>query len=185
MKKLISILFAAILSVSAFAQTKSRVLVAYYSDTGTTEKIAKWIAEETDAATFKVRLKNPYSQADLNWRDSGSRVNREMNDPSLVKNEAVGTLPNLDDYDIIYIGYPIWWGDASLGIRAWVGGLDFGKKTVIPFCTSGSSPIGGSAKTLQAVSKGGNWNSGRRFGAGSSRSEVRAWLKTVSNSGLK
>lgn len=113
MKKLISILFAAILSVGAFAQTKSRVLVACYSDTGTTEKIAKWIAEETDAATFKVRLKNPYSKADLNWRDSGS------------------------------------------------------------------------AKTLQAVSKGGNWNSGKRFGAGSSRSEVRAWLKTVSNSGLK
>ncbi len=179
MKKIAALLSVLLVCFSAFAKPKNKTLVVYFSQTGNTDSVSKFIANETGADLFKVELTRPYTAEELNWRDENSRISVELKSGTLPDNSVVKEVPNLKDYDTVFIGYPIWRGTPSFGIQTWVKGKDFGKKTIIPFCTSGSSPIGDTPKKLQSISKNGNWLYGKRFGKTATQKEVSDWLKNI------
>lgn len=156
---------------------KTKVLVAYFSATGSTERVAGYIAQATDADLFEMEPVEPYTSADLNYGISSSRVSREHNDPSLQDIELVKTTPdNWADYDVVFIGYPIWWHAAAWPVNHFVTDNDFTGKTVIPFCTSASSPLEGSDEKLAAMTETGEWKPGQRFQSGASQSAVETWV---------
>lgn len=149
-------------------------LVAYYSASGTTERIADYIAEEMNADVFIITPVNEYTDADLNWTDSSSRVVQEHNNPDTRHVELVQTIPdNFESYDNVFIGYPIWWQEAAWVVDDFVTENDFTGKNVIPFCTSMSSPLGESGTKLAAMAGTGNWIEGIRFTSRSSEEDVK------------
>lgn len=157
-----------------------KTLVVYYSATGNTENVANYIAAATNGDLFKLEPAEPYSDADLNWRDDNSRVVREHDNPderdvALVKN----TVENWDEYDTVFIGYPIWWGIAAWPVDGFIEANDFTGKTVIPFATSSSSGLGESGKLLAQKAGTGDWQEGRRFRSGVSESDVTAWVESL------
>ncbi|MCI8468877.1 MAG: flavodoxin [Eggerthellaceae bacterium] len=157
-----------------------KVLVAYYSATGSTRAVAEDIAADLGADLFEITPAEPYGADDLNWRDEGSRVSREHDDPSLRDVALVQTVPDgFAGYDTVFVGYPIWWGGAAWPVDGFVETNDFSGKTVIPFCTSSSSGLGSSAADLAAVARGGNWLPGQRFSSGVAREDVTRWVGTL------
>ena len=157
-----------------------KTLVVYYSATGNTENVANYIATATDGDLFELEPAEPYSDADLNWTDDNSRVVREHDNPderdiALVKS----TVENWDEYDTIFIGYPIWWGIAAWPVNGFIEANDFTGKTVIPFCTSSSSGLGESGKLLAEMAGTGDWQEGQRFRSGISESDVTAWVESL------
>ena len=159
-----------------------KALVVYYSASGNTERVAKDIAKAADADTMKLEPVKAYSSKDLDYRDQDSRVVKEHDDESLRDVALKKTKPdNWDQYDTVFIGYPIWWGIAAWPINGFIKGNDFSGKKVIPFCTSVSSPLGDSGKLLEEMAGGkGNWQEGKRFASGASSDEVASWAKSVS-----
>ena len=154
------------------------VLVVYFSATGHTESVANDIAEATVGDLFEITPAEPYTDEDLNWSDENSRVSREYADESLRDVELTTTeVENWDDYDTVFIGYPIWWGIAAWPVSSFVAANDFDGKTVIPFCTSSSSSLGESGGLLAELAAGGNWLEGRRFRGGASAADVAAWVE--------
>ena len=157
---------------------KGKVLVVYFSQTGTTEGVAKIIARETDADLIKLEVKNEYTRDDLNWNDKNSRVNREHDNPN---NRSVelknAVISNFASYDTVYIGYPIWWREASWVLDDFVKKNDFTEKTVIPFGTSMSTGDGTSGDRLKKLTKTGNWIAGQRFSSSYNETEVVNWVK--------
>ena len=157
---------------------KGKVLVVYFSQTGTTEGDAKNIARATDADLIKLEVKNEYTRDDLNWNDKNSRVNREHDNPN---NRSVelknAVISNFASYDTVYIGYPIWWGEASWVLDDFVKKNDFTEKTVIPFGTSMSTGDGTSGDRLKKLTKTGNWIAGQRFSSSYNETEVVNWVK--------
>lgn len=155
----------------------SRSLVVYFSATGNTERVAQMIAEETGADLFELTPSVPYTDADLDWTDPESRVNAEHEDESLRDIDLVEeTVPDWDDYDTVYLGYPIWWGIAAWPVDGFVRANDFTGKTVIPFATSSSSGMGQSGELLADLAGSGDWQEGMRFSSSASASEVQDWL---------
>ncbi|MEY8420801.1 flavodoxin [Oscillospiraceae bacterium 44-5] len=158
--------------------TGSRILVVYYSATGSTQRVGGYIADALNADTFELIPVNPYSDADLNWTNSSSRVNDEHDNPALRDIALVSTTPdNWADYDTVLIGYPIWWGIAAWPVDNFVKNNDFTGKTVIPFCTSSSSGLGQSGELLEEMAGTGNWQSGQRFSSSASQSQVASWAE--------
>lgn len=157
----------------------SKTLVVYFSATGTTENAAKMVAKATDGDIFALIPETPYSADDLDWTDDSSRVSEEHNDTSKrnIPLETV-TPENWDSYDTVFVGYPIWWGEAAYPVSTFVGENDFSDKTVIPFCTSSSSDIGDSGDALAQMAGSGNWLEGRRFSAGESEDAIAEWAKS-------
>ena len=154
-----------------------KTLVVYFSASGSTRRVAEAIAEATNADIFELVPTDPYTSADLNWTTAGSRVNREHDDESLRDIELESTtVDNWDDYDTVFIGYPIWWGIAAWSVDGFVKVNDFTGKTVIPFCTSASSGMGQSGKLLAEMAGTGDWQEGRRFSSGASESSVKEWV---------
>ena len=159
---------------------EAKTLVVYFSASGSTEKVANVIAEETGGNLFELEPVNPYSSEDLDWTADGSRVNLEHDDESLRSIELVNTsVENWDAYDTVFIGYPIWWGIAAWPVDEFITSNDFSGKTVIPFCTSASSGIGESATLLSEMAGTGNWQDGYRFSSSASDSEIIEWLSTL------
>lgn len=155
----------------------SKALVVYYSASGTTEKIAKYIANAANADIFEIQPVEPYTADDLDWTDESSRVVKEHDDESLRDVEiASTTVPHWDTYDTVFIGYPIWWGIAAWPTDGFVKANDFTGKTVIPFCTSASSGIGDSGKLLEEEAGTGNWLDGMRFRSSASEDDVKSWV---------
>ena len=156
--------------------TGSKTLVVYFSASGSTKAAAETIADELDADIFELVPTQPYSSDDLNWTVSGSRVNREHDNEALRDIALTQTTPaNWDEYDTVFIGYPIWWGIAAWPVNNFVKDNDFSGKTVIPFATSASSGMGQSGTLLEEMAGGGTWQSGQRFSSGASSSTVRDW----------
>jgi flavodoxin len=157
-----------------------KTLVVYFSASGNTEKVANYIAAATDADTFELIPEEPYTDDDLNWSDSSSRVvyehdNLEARDVKL----ANTSVPDWDTYDTVYIGYPIWWQIAAWPVDDFVKSNDFTGKTVIPFCTSSSSGLGESGTLLADEAGTGNWLEGQRFSSSASESTVQDWLSSL------
>ena len=156
------------------------VLVAYFSATGNTEAAAGYIADALGADTFAITPAEPYSSDDLNWSDENSRVSREHEDPALQTVALAETTPeNWEDYDTVFIGYPIWWGVAAWPVSSFVAANDFTGKTVIPFCTSSSSQLGESGALLEQAAGTGEWLDGQRFSGGVSESDIAQWLDSL------
>lgn len=155
--------------------TEHNILVVYFSATNTTERIAGFIQDELTADIFEIVPAVLYTSADLNYNNSNSRSSRENRDDS-VRPEIVGSVENMADYDVIYIGYPIWWGKAPKPVYTFLEAYDFSGKTMIPFCTSSSSGIGSNATYLQALTTGATWLSGQRFSSSSSQNAVASWI---------
>lgn len=156
------------------------VLVVYYSATGNTERVANSIAEATGGDLFEIEPTEPYTDDDLNWNDESSRVSREYEDESLRDVPLVNTtVDGWDDYDTVFIGYPIWWGIAAWPMDGFVEANDFSDKTVIPFATSASSGMGQSGELLADLAGTGDWQDGMRFSSGAGDDEVQEWVETL------
>lgn len=156
-----------------------KVLVAYFSVTNNTKNVAESIADLTNADLYAIEPEIPYTSADLNWRDENSRVMKEMSEGDFP--EMKSEVPSLEDYDAVFIGYPIWGGKAPNIVSYFVLESDLSGKTVIPFCTSSSSPFGTSDATLKELSDESTiWLPGHRFSSNSSRSSIKSWLDSLS-----
>ncbi len=153
----------------------SKILVAYFSCTGNTEKIANFIAGDLGAATYRITPETPYTSEDLNYNDDTARATLEQND-SDARPDISGGVANMKNYDVIFIGYPIWWGQAPKIMYTFVESYDFSGKTVIPFCTSGSSSIGSSASNLSFSAPEALWLNGNRFSGNASHESVTEWV---------
>lgn len=171
---------AASSSADASASSQSKALVVYYSATGTTKSVGDMIAEAVNADTFAAEAKETYTAEDLTWSNENSRVAMEHNDTAKQNSvELVSTsVTDWASYDTVFIGYPIWWGDAAWPINGFVTVNDFTGKTVIPFCTSASSELGDSGTGLAEKANGGNWLEGKRFSGSSTEAEIAQWAET-------
>lgn len=159
------------------AEENGGVLVVCFSATGTTRGVAERVAELTDADVKEIVPSQPYTAEDLNYNDPASRATVEQNDAK-TRPEIAEDI-SLDGYTTVYLGYPIWWGQAPRIMSTFVESHDFTGITVIPFCTSGSSDIGQSDDALAAQAGSGNWLQGRRFAAGVSDEELQAWIGEI------
>ena len=159
---------------------ESNVLVVSFPATGNTERVANAIAEATGGDLFELTPADPYTDADLDWTDESSRVVREYENPE-ERDVAltVDTPDNWADYDVVYLGYPIWWGIAAWPVNNFVASNDFTGKTVIPFCTSSSSGLGESGQLLADLAGTGTWLEGERFRSSASQEDVTAWVQSL------
>ena len=165
-------------SVSENEQYTGKILVVYFSASGNTERVAKDIAAVTGADLFEVVPAEPYTDDDLNYNNSSSRVSREHDNEALRNVElAAAEASNWGAYDTVFIGYPIWWGIAAWPVSSFAAANDFAGKTVIPFATSASSGMGNSGTLLAQTAGSGNWQLGHRFASGASAEDVQAWVK--------
>ncbi|MDE7453809.1 MAG: NAD(P)H-dependent oxidoreductase [Clostridia bacterium] len=149
-------------------------LVVYFSCTNTTKRVAEYIQEELDCDIYEIVPETPYTSADLNYNNNSSRSSIEQNDTDS-RPAISGQIEDFEKYDVVFIGYPIWWGIAPRILYTFVESYDFTNKTVIPFCTSGGSGVGNSATELSRIADGGEWKSGTRLS--SSQSAVVSWVK--------
>lgn len=151
-----------------------KALVAYFSATGTTAGVAERLATVIGADLFEIRPQQPYSDADLDWRDKQSRSSVEMADFNS-RPEIASKVENMEKYAVVFVGFPIWWYREPSIIDTFMEAYDFNGKTVIPFATSGGSPMGNSGVNMQKLAHGAKVDSGKRFSAGVSAEELKEW----------
>lgn len=162
---------------AADGTSDKKVLVAYFSATGTTENVAKLIADATKGELYKIKPKKDYSDADLDWTDQNSRSSREnanpASRPTIVKDKK-----SLDAYDVIYLGFPNWWNGAPRIINTFVETYELKGKKVIPFMTSGGSGIENSVKQLRKLYPDVKWQDGRLLNGATAKS-VKKWVESL------
>ncbi|NEG69158.1 flavodoxin [Bifidobacterium choloepi] len=158
----------------------SDVLVAYYSASGNTARVARAIADRMSGDLFEIVPDPQYTAADLDYRDPSSRVCREHDDPSMRHVSLLDSAPeHFARYSLVFVGYPIWWGVAAWPVNTFVTMNDFSGKTVVPFATSASSPLALSAEKLSGETTTGAWEPGHRFQSLATDAEVRDWLQSL------
>ncbi|MCD8301136.1 MAG: flavodoxin [Clostridiales bacterium] len=155
-----------------------KILVAYFSATGTTAKIAKKLAAAAGADLYEIEPEVPYTGADLDWTDKSSRSTIEMNDPAS-RPTIVKNLPDMGKYDIILLGFPIWWYEAPMIIHSFLESCDFSGKIIVPFATSGSSGMGKTNEKLKASCPGAVLLPGRMMNDNPSEADLRAWVERI------
>ena len=154
-----------------------KVLVAYFSATGTTKTLAEYAADAMAADLYEIIPEEPYTDEDLDYGNDQSRSSMEMNDPD-ARPSISGSVENMERYDTIILGYPIWHGQAPRIISTFLESYDFSGKTIVPFCTSHSSGIGSSASNLHSLCPDSTkWLDGERFEGGTSKETIRNWLE--------
>ena len=151
-----------------------KVLVAYFSATGVTAQAAQKVADATGGEVYAITPAKPYTDADLDWRDKQSRSSVEMNDPK-ARPALGGKRLDVSDYDVVFIGYPIWWDQAPRIINTFIESHDLKDKTVIPFATSGGSTISGSVATLKRCYPALEWKEGCLLNRVDEKT-VRTWI---------
>ena len=156
-----------------------KVLVAYFSATGVTKGVAGQLADAAGADLHEIKPEQPYTDADLNWKDDKSRSSLEMKDKSS-RPAITDKLDNMQDYDVVYVGFPIWWYTAPTIINTFMEAYDFTGKTVIPFATSGGSSIDKACADLKAAYPDVNWKPGKLLNS-PSKSDIDAWVKEAFN----
>lgn len=158
----------------------AKTIVVYFSAQNHTKNVATKIATNLSADIFEIEPVEAYTEDDLDWTDSTSRVSREHSNASL-QNVALQSVsvPNWDEYETVFIGYPIWWGDSAWPVDSFVKQVNFGNKTVVPFCTSHSSGLGTSDTDLKAKATGGNWQPGHRFSQDATDTEIKDWTSSL------
>lgn len=152
----------------------SKILTAYFSASGVTRRVAEKLAKETGADLFEIEPEIPYTDADLDWMDKKSRSTVEMNDRGC-RPAIRSRVENMEQYEVVFVGFPVWWYREPSIIDTFMEQYDFTGKTVVPFATSGGSGLGSSRKNMQALSAGARVEEGKRFGAGVSGRELAGW----------
>ena len=156
----------------------SNVLVTYFSVTNNTKKLANYAKEHLSCETFEIVPEQAYTSQDINYNNSDCRANKEQQDDSArpaIKNK----LDDLSKFDTIILGFPIWWGQAPKIMYTFIESYNFEGKTILPFCTSGSSPIRSSATNLSKSAPKANWLEGKRFASSTSKEEIGKWLDDI------
>ncbi len=177
-------------SIPAQAKDNKKIVILYFSATGTTKAVAKKIKKNTNGKLIEIKAADAYTSADIDWTDDNSRVTKEHNSASSpAKSSVRPKIKNLSAIkkavkkaDVVYIGYPIWWGEAPHIVYNLVENISLKKKTVVPFCTSMSSGLGNSAKNLKKnaiVSKKTKWLKGRNFYDIPSQKKINKWIKAL------
>lgn len=157
----------------------SKPLVAYFSATGVTAAAAKTLSEAAGAALYEIKPQTPYTSADLNWNDKNSRSGVEMNDKSC-RPPLSGRDAPIENCDTIFLGFPIWWYTAPAIINTFLESYDFSGKTIIPFATSGSSGLGGTASDLRASAPGAVIRDGKLLNGRQTKESLAAWIDSLS-----
>ena len=175
-KKLVLLMAIVAMCTMVYAQKgEGKVLVAYFSATGTTEDVAEKIAAVTGGEFHEIAPEQAYTDADLDWNNRQSRSSVEMNDPksrpALKEKKA-----NMADYDVVYIGFPIWWGVAPHIVNTFIESHDLKGKTLIPFATSGGSGISQAVAALRKAYPDLNWQDGKLLNRADERT-IRAWIE--------
>lgn len=153
-----------------------KVLVAYFSATGTTKTLAEYAADAMGADLYEIVPEEPYTDDDLNYSDRNTRATVEQNDKN-VRPAISGSVENMEQYEIVFLGFPIWWGEEPRIMDTFVEAYDFSGKTIVPFCTSGGSGIGSSGRNLQNLSTGdAAWLDGERLSSSASREDMVDWI---------
>lgn len=153
-----------------------KTLVAFFSASGETQKLAQTLASVVDGTLYQIKPETEYTPADLDWQDKRSRSTIEMQDPTC-RPALAGTVEGMDQYDTIFVGFPIWWYEAPRVIQTFLESYDLTGKTVIPFATSGGSDMGNTDSILQRSAPKAGWKLGMRLKATASAQEVSDWLK--------
>ena len=162
-----------------FTPTDSNILVACFSATGNTWPLAEYAAEYLNADLFRIEPEEPYTDADLNYNDDSSRANTEMADDTC-RPALAAAVDNIEQYDTVILAFPIWWGQAPRIIETFVESHDLSGKTVLPFCTSGSSGYGRTGEILSGLTDDTvTWLDGHRFSAGTGSDEIIEWLQDM------
>ncbi len=155
-----------------------KMLVAYFSASGVTAKAAWKLAEAADADLYEIRPETPYSKEDLDWMDKKSRSSVEMNDPAS-RPGIVGKMEDMDQYEVVFVGFPIWWYVAPTIINTFLESYDFSGKTIVPFATSGGSGMGDTNERLAPSCPGAVLLEGKMLNGALSQTELRAWVEKL------
>ncbi len=156
----------------------SKVLVAYFSASGITKGVAEQLANVVKGDLYEIIPEKPYTKADLNWMDKNSRSSIEMKDKSF-RPAIIGTVENMKEYDIVYVGFPIWWYVAPTIINTFLESYDLSGKTIIPFATSGGSGMGNTVEELKPSAIGAKVLNGERFKASVTEKELENWVNKL------
>ena len=151
-----------------------KALVAYFSVSGVTEKLAGKLDDGTGADLYEIQAQEPYTEADLDWQNSRSRSSLEMKDRSS-RPAIAGKVEDMAQYDVVFVGFPIWWYREPSIIDTFLEAYDFSGKQIVPFATSGSSGMGEIGKNMEALAPGAKVDAGKRFSSGASEEELTAW----------
>lgn len=155
-----------------------KILVAYFSASGSTAKIAEKLAKAADADLFEISPQQKYTSQDLNWMDKKSRSSVEMADRAC-RPAIISRVENMADYDVIFVGFPVWWYREPSIIDTFMESYNFSGKTIVPFCTSGGSGLEDSSKNMQSLAKGSNVVDGKRLSVTASVNELKRWVDTI------
>ena len=169
-------------TMNASRQSEKKILVAYFSCTGTTEKVANAIAKTVNGKLYRITPATAYTSADLDWNNKTSRSSIEMSDENS-RPALGGEALNLKNYDVIFLGYPIWWDLCPRPVNTFLEKYDFSGKTVIPFATSGGSSIAHSVRQLRKLYPNVTWNDGKLLNGGVA--VATEWAKQVVENGKK
>ena len=154
-----------------------KMLVAYFSASGVTAKAARKLSEAAGADLYEIKSEIPYSSADLDWTTKKSRSSVEMNDPAS-RPAIAGKMEDMEQYDVVFVGFPIWWYVAPTIINTFLESYDFSGKTIIPFATSGGSGMGKTNERLAASCPGANLLKGKMLNGLQSESELKNWVES-------
>lgn len=158
--------------------TDGKVLVAYFSATGHTRTIAEYLQTALDADLYEIVPQEPYTADDLDYNTDGCRANQEQHD-DLARPAISGSVEDMDGYDVVFIGYPIWWGQTPKIVYTFLESYDFSGKIIVPFCTSGGSGIDGSLSGLQALTPDADWLAGQCFSTSAGAVDVQSWADSL------
>ena len=156
----------------------SKKLVAYFSASGVTAKVAKTLASAIDADLHEILPVQKYTSADLDWTNKKSRSSVEMNDKSF-RPAIANQIENMEQYDVVYVGFPIWWYVAPTIINTFLESYNLEGKVIVPFATSGSSGMGGTNADLKDSCKGAELKEGSRFSSNVGAGELKAWAEKI------
>ena len=160
-------------------EDETNILVAYFSATVNTKALAEFAADAVHADIYEIVPETPYTDEDLDYGNDQSRTSLEMNDAH-ARPAISGGVENMEQYDILLMGYPIWWGQAPRIISTFLESYDFGGKTIVPFCTSGSSDIGSSAQNLHALTDPATtWLDGARLRSNAAHDDIAQWINSL------
>ncbi len=163
------------------SETEARALVVYFSATGNTKAVAETLARLQDADLYEIVPEQPYTDEDLNYNDRTTRATAEQNDPD-ARPAISGSITDFEQYEVVYVGYPIWWGDMPRILYTFFDTYDFSGKTIAPFCTSGGSGLSGTPGTIAKLESGAEVLDGLHISssaADSAESSVAEWLEGI------
>lgn len=156
----------------------SKTLVAYFSASGVTERVARTLASAIDADLYQIEPQKPYTAADLNWNDRASRSSVEMNDEHC-RPEIANSVAHMDAYDTVFVGFPVWWYVEPRIIDTFLEAYDFSGKTIVPFATSGGSGLGKAPQRMQQIATGSTVAAGKLLNGRPSADSLRAWAESL------